>query len=68
MKGFPRGFNGDGDMQDASMNLLLQSAVELIPSKTLRDNEEAMCEMLESLANPQPEPVWAKYGEVGIET
>jgi hypothetical protein len=40
------------------------SAVELLQGKALRDNDEAMCEMLETLCSPNPPPPqWNKYGE-----
>jgi len=45
-------------------DILLQSAVDLIPSKSLRDNDEAMCEMLETICNPTPPPDWKAYGQV----
>lgn len=58
-----RGFNSTGGFDGS--NMLLSTAVELLPSQTLRENEEAMCEMLETLANPSPPPQsWRKYGEV----
>ncbi len=37
--------------------------MELLQGKELRENEEAMCEMLETICNPNPPPVWSKYGE-----
>jgi hypothetical protein len=38
--------------------------VELLNGEQLRDNEEAMCELLETLCSPNPPPEsWARYGE-----
>ncbi len=36
--------------------------MELLQGKELRENEEAMCEMLETICNPNPAPVWTTYG------
>jgi hypothetical protein len=43
---------------------VLISAVHLLQGKELRENDEAMCELLETLSNPNPAPEsWARYGE-----
>ena len=52
-------------MQGGPENLLLRSAVDLLNGSALKDNDEAMCEMLETICNPNPAPPsWQKYGEV----
>lgn len=52
---------------DEGRDIMLKAATELLPSGELRGNPQAMCELFETICNPQPSPEWVSYGEVRLD-